>query len=172
MIRRIFDSRLPLMVYPPVRTFDPDFFRAVHEAGGLPVLDTEFFRDSETREYIEKLGKAEILFGVRISVSNTELYEWIEKNAPDHLDALVFYSIFTEDMEHFTPTSRSFRIVLEVTDINMKHILDHVAPDALVLKGFEAGGRVSGYTGYVLMQWYLHHTDYPVFVHGGVTVKL
>jgi hypothetical protein len=89
------------MVYPPLRVFDLDYFRSVHEAGGLPVLDTEFFQNTEIHEYIKQLDKAGVLFGVRLSVSDIELYEWIEKNAPDFLDTLVFYSVFSEEMENF-----------------------------------------------------------------------
>lgn len=168
MITRILDSRLPLMAYHPVKVFDINYFKAIHEAGGLPVLDTEFFSHEDSREYIEKLSNAEILFGIRLSVTDSELINWIYKKAPQFLDSLIFYYTFQDELENFEPRSREIKIFIEIRDIKMSAILDSIAPDAIILKGFEAGGMISRYTGYVLMQWYLLNSDYPLFIHGGV----
>ncbi len=42
MITRILSSRLPLMIYTPVKVFDVRYFHAIYQAGSLPVFDTEF----------------------------------------------------------------------------------------------------------------------------------
>ncbi|WP_198013926.1 type I polyketide synthase [Desulforegula conservatrix] len=168
MIRRILDSRLPFMAYPPTRVFDLNFFKSVHEAGGLPVLDTEFFQNDEILQYAEMLGNACILFGVRIPATNSELIKRLYSKRHDYLDALIIYGLYKDELKNYEPASRSFKIILEVRDININDTLETIAPDAIILKGTESGGLVSGYTGYVLMQWYLQNTNYPVFMHGGV----
>jgi len=54
MIKRIVNSRLPLIVYNPPKVFDMDYFKETYNAGGLPVLDTEFFEYDEIVEIIER----------------------------------------------------------------------------------------------------------------------
>ncbi|MBF0233378.1 MAG: nitronate monooxygenase, partial [Desulfamplus sp.] len=76
--------------------------------------------------------------------------------------------------KHFTQAeyiNKSFahtKIILEVRQININDKIKAISPHALVLRGNEAGGRVSNYSSFVLMQWYLKNSDLPVFVHGGV----
>ena len=42
MITRILNSRLPLMIFTPVKVFDASYFHAIYQSGALPVFDTEF----------------------------------------------------------------------------------------------------------------------------------
>ncbi|SLM28414.1 putative (Acyl-carrier-protein) S-malonyltransferase [Desulfamplus magnetovallimortis] len=60
------------------------------------------------------------------------------------------------------------KLVLETRNININHRIDALSPHALILKGNEAGGRVSNYSSFVLMQWYLKNSTLPIFIHGGV----
>jgi len=70
MIKRIVNSRLPLIVYNPPKVFDMDYFKETYNAGGLPVLDTEFFEYDEIVEIIERLSNESILFGIRLFVKD------------------------------------------------------------------------------------------------------
>ncbi|MCK4767092.1 MAG: acyltransferase domain-containing protein, partial [Desulfobacula sp.] len=68
------------------------------------------------------------------------------------------------DFTNFADT----KIVLEIKDININDKIKAVSPHALILKGNEAGGKVSKYSSFVLMQWYLKNSELPIFIHGGV----
>ena len=46
MITRLFNSRLPLMIYNPAKVFSLNFFIKAYKAGALPVFDTEFLSDN------------------------------------------------------------------------------------------------------------------------------
>ena len=63
MITRLFNSRLPLMIYNPAKVFSLNFFIKAYKAGALPVFDTEFLSDNEILENISSLVRANILFG-------------------------------------------------------------------------------------------------------------
>ena len=66
MITRILNSRLPLMIYTPVKVFDLRYFTAIYEAGALPVFDTEFLSRDDILQKALLLSKENILFGLRL----------------------------------------------------------------------------------------------------------
>ena len=168
VIHKLLDSRLPLMAHAPVRVMDVPYFEAIHEAGGLPVIDAEFFDADPVMECARKLDAKGILFAVRVPVTDTVLMDRIYTEAPDCLDAIVLSYTFADELKGFTPKSRDLKLVLELKDIHMMETVEAIRPDGLILKGLESGGAISRYTGYILLQWYLERTDLPVFLHGGV----
>jgi len=167
MIRRILNSRLPLMVVTPVKVFDVKYFNAIHNAGALPVFDTEFLSDENILAHLETLSREEFSFGVRLSNHNNDLIQKIKAKQIVNLDVLVTAFEANDapaDMSSFCDT----KIILEIKDININEKIDAIGPHALVLKGNEAGGNVSRYSSFILMQWYLKNSQLPVFIHGGV----
>ncbi|MDM8536847.1 beta-ketoacyl synthase N-terminal-like domain-containing protein [Desulfobacterales bacterium HSG17] len=68
------------------------------------------------------------------------------------------------DFSNFADT----KIILEIKDININEKITKITPHALILKGNEAGGMVSKYSSFILMQWYLKNSNLPLFIHGGV----
>ena len=167
MIRRILNSRLPLMVYNPVKVFDVRYFNAVFNAGALPVLDTEFLNQDEIIQRVMQLGSRQISFGVRLSNPDHQLIEKIKEKHIIHLDAVVVAFSKNDTPADFSGFSDT-KIILEIKDINMNDAIQKISPHGLILKGNEAGGRVSKYASFILMQWYLKNSHLPVFVHGGV----
>ena len=167
MIRRILNSRLPLMVYNPVKVFDIKYFNEIFNAGALPVFDTEFLTHEEILEKAALLSKESICFGIRLCSHDNELVKKIKLQQIMNLDLIIApfsHEDTPADFTHFSDT----KIVLEIKDINLNDQIRTVSPHALILKGNEAGGKVSRYSSFILMQWYLKNNDLPVFIHGGV----
>ena len=169
MITRILSSRLPLIVYNPTKVFSMKFFTEVFNAGALPVFDTEFLSNVEIIENVNKLAKQNILFGLRLAFPDKELMEKLKGPGYNNLDLLVIPVRQGGDddiswVEGFSDT----KIALEIIDININQKIEAISPSALIIRGNEAGGRVSRNSSFILMQWYLKNTDFPVFIHGGV----
>ncbi|MEN8210707.1 MAG: beta-ketoacyl synthase N-terminal-like domain-containing protein, partial [Thermodesulfobacteriota bacterium] len=167
MIRRILNSRLPLMVYNPVKVFDIKYFKEIFNSGALPLFDTEFLSDDDIIKKAQLLSREYLCFGIRLYNHNIDLIEQIKNLQMANLDLLicpVAQDDETADFSDFADT----KIALEIKDININDKINKISPHALILKGNEAGGRVSKYSSFVLMQWYLKNHDLPIFIHGGV----
>jgi len=168
MINRILSSKLPLIVYNPLKIYSRDYVRSLHDAGALPVIDTEFFQPKEILNILKDLQTQKIIFGLRIMLKNIELIELLNKNNIANID-LIILAYFEKDELNNIPLNNSFyKTFIEVTDIEINNQLNSFAPHALILKGNEAPGLVSGYTSMILLQWYIENSTFPVFIHGGV----
>ncbi len=167
MITRILHSRLPLMIYTPVKVFDLAYFHAVYAAGALPVFDTEFLDRKEILQKILQLSKENIVFGIRLASVDSQVLEALEKQPVSNLDLVVMPVSKTGDALE-KPNLGDTRVLLEIKDIGLTDRIDKADPHGLILKGNEAAGQVSKYSSFILMQWYLKHQNRPVFVHGGV----
>ncbi len=168
MIKRILSSRLPFIIYNPLMTFDLNYFRECWKVGGLPVLDTEFLDYGKIVSMLETLSGESFRFGIRLSVTDNELIAFLKKNTPKNLDAAVFTYRAPGELTDFSPEGIDFRFFIETVDIELGDKLAPISPSGIIVKGNEAPGKVSRYTSFVLMQWYMKNTDYPVIVHGGV----
>jgi malonyl CoA-acyl carrier protein transacylase len=167
MITRIINSRLPLMVLTPVKVFDLNYFKAINDSGGLGVLDTEFLDKGLILERIKDLSGESLLFGVRVAEQDQDLIDEIKRLKVHNLD-MIIASLGKDDTPADFSGFSDTKIALEVRDIDMEEKIKTIDPHVLILKGNEASGRVSKYSSFILMQWYLKHSDLPVFVQGGV----
>ena len=168
MIARRISSRLPVLAYHPPKVFDPGYFSHIHAAGALPVLDTEFFANTDIIQMIEQLGQTDLIFGLRLAVDNQALQDYLETNSIANLDLIVFTYRTPADLAGFQFNNRDYRFFVEVTGIKLQDELDRIGPHGVITKGQEGPGKVSHYSSFILLQWYLKNTDLPVFVHGGV----
>ena len=168
MLKQILSTRFPLLILHPALVFHREYFSAIADAGGLPVFDTEFFSDDEVLEKTAILEKESFTFGLRLSVSRKSLLAAVTEKHHDNLELLVFHYESAGQLEDFSFTSHDCRFFIETLDIGLNKELERIAPHGLILRGYEAPGRVSGYTSFILMQWYLENSDLPLFIHGGV----
>ncbi|MDY0131850.1 MAG: beta-ketoacyl synthase N-terminal-like domain-containing protein [Desulforegulaceae bacterium] len=167
MIKKIFNSSLPVLAYNPFGSPEIKYFKALFESGCLPVFDTEFIENEITLDLIDQLENSEILYGIRIFAENSELFKLIETKKLRNLEAVIVSYLDKAELKNFSfPSSQTVKLI-ETTDIQISEELKSTGAEALVLKGAEAGGKISEYTSFVLMQWYLENTDYPVIIHGG-----
>ena len=155
------------MVYNPVKVFDISYFTSLDAAGALPVLDTEFLTPEDTLDRIAQLSGEPIRFGVRLNAPDPDLIEAIRRRQDINLDLLVCPLSKNDGAPDFSGFGDT-RIALEIRDISLNDAIQAVSPHALIIKGNEAGGWVSKYSSFILMQWYLQNTDLPLFIHGGV----
>ncbi|HSO18002.1 MAG TPA: polyketide synthase, partial [Desulfosarcina sp.] len=168
MITRRINARLPILVYQPPKVFDRPYFLSLHEAGALPVLDTEFFTNTDAIQMIEELGRSDLLFGVRLGAANQALREYLENSRIANLDLVVFTYRTAADLAGLKFDNRDYRFFVEVTDIKLQEDLDRIGPNGVIVKGQEGPGKVSRYSSFILLQWYLRNSNLPAFVHGGV----
>ena len=111
MLKRILDSRLPLMVYNPPLVMDTRYFESIHKAGGLPVLDTEFLPPESVQREVEKLESRGILFGLRMQVTDTAFIEMLQTRHFRHLDLVIFSYRQVAELSGFTISGlQSFNI--------------------------------------------------------------
>jgi malonyl CoA-acyl carrier protein transacylase len=167
MITRIINSRLPLMVLNPVKVFDLNYFKAINDAGALGVFDTEFLEKDLIFERLEKLSRENLLFGVRLAGQDQDIIDEIKKLESDNLE-LIIAPLGKDDKPADFSNLSDIKIALEIRDININEKIKTITPHTLILKGNEASGRVSKYSSFILMQWYLKNSDLPIFVQGGV----
>ncbi|MFA6010081.1 MAG: polyketide synthase, partial [Desulfobacteraceae bacterium] len=168
MIKQILTTRLPLIVHHPSLTFDKNYASAIAEAGALPVFDTEFYSDEQVRETIKSLEAEPFTFGVRLSVGRQSLISTIGHSHPENLELLIFTYEDKNQLKDFSYIPSHSKFFIETLDIGLTEELSRIAPHGLILKGYEAPGRVSRYTAFILMQWYLENATLPLFIHGGV----
>ncbi|OQY51506.1 MAG: polyketide synthase, partial [Desulfobacteraceae bacterium 4572_89] len=167
MITRILNSRLPLMIYTPVKVFDVSYFHAIYQSGALPVFDTEFLSTEDILEKALVLSLENLSFGLRFSTHDHETIAALKNENIVNLDLLVT-PLCKEDKAADFSEFGDTKIILEIKDINLIEKIKEINPHALVLKGNEAAGKVSKYPSFILMQWYLKNNNLPVFIHGGV----
>ena len=132
------------------------------------MLDTEFMTDDGVTTVLEQLAGETILFGVRLSMDRKAIIERLRERFIANHDLVVFSYHDAADLSEFRFDEPAVKFFIETTDINITADFDRIRPHGLLLKGNEAPGRVSAYTTFVLMQWDLENSDFPVFVHGGV----
>ncbi|MCP3952854.1 MAG: acyltransferase domain-containing protein, partial [Desulfobacterales bacterium] len=168
MIKRLLDSRLPLMVYNPPLVADTDYFESIHKAGGLSVLDTEFMPHESVRREIDELERRGILFGLRLRLTDAALIETIKARQFQYLDLVVFSYRQAGELRGLTFDHTRYKFFIETIDIDCVDALESLSPHGLVIRGSEAPGKGSRYSAFILMQWYLENTRFPLFIHGGV----
>ncbi|MCP4720249.1 MAG: polyketide synthase, partial [Desulfobacteraceae bacterium] len=167
MITRILNSRLPLMIYTPVKVFDSRYFHAIYHSGALPVFDTEFLSRDDILQKALLLSRGNLSFGLRLSFHDHDTIAALKQRDMANLDLLIV-PLSKEDKAADFSNFGDTKIVLEIKDINLIENIKGVDPHGLILKGNEAAGKVSRYSSFILMQWYKKNSDLPVFIHGGV----
>jgi malonyl CoA-acyl carrier protein transacylase/acyl carrier protein len=168
MIKKILNSRLPLMVYNPPLAFDMNYFVNIFMAGALPIFETAFYTDKQIIDILKQLSRADLLFGIRLSMHKQGVIQYLRQQDHANLDLIIFSYDDISELNSFSFDHTDYRFLIEVMDIHILEELNALAPHGVIVKGFEAPGKVSKYTSMVIMQWYLENSDFPVFVHGGV----
>ena len=130
------------MVYTPVKVFDVGYFHEIYAAGALPVMDTEFLTRGDILQRALALSKENLAFGIRLFAYDMDLIGKIKQQQMINLDLIICPLSKNEDPADFSHFSDT-KIVLEIKDIHINDKIKAISPHALVLKGNEAGGKVS-----------------------------
>ncbi len=168
MFKRLFSAKFPLMVYNPPAVAAVDYLAAVHRAGALPVLDTEFLDTASVLAAVAELSGRQVVFGLRIMADRRDLLAQLGQSSPKGLDTLVMGYRRPEDLKDLDLVATPWHRLVEVRDLEMEAVLAPLDPHGLIVRGHEAPGRVAPVSGFILMQAYLCAGTWPVIVHGGV----
>ena len=110
----------------------------------------------------KKLENENFLFGLRIPIEDNKLLQYISRNSVKNLDLVILSYQHVDKLNNFIFTNNAYKVVIETIDININEKLEKISPDGIILKGYEAPGRISKYSSFILMQWYLENSNFPV----------
>jgi acyl transferase domain-containing protein/NAD(P)H-dependent flavin oxidoreductase YrpB (nitropropane dioxygenase family)/NAD(P)-dependent dehydrogenase (short-subunit alcohol dehydrogenase family)/acyl carrier protein len=168
MFKRLFSAKFPLMVYNPPAVAAVDYLAAVHRAGALPVLDTEFLDTASVLAAVAELSGRQVVFGLRLMADRRDLLARLGQSSPKGLDTLVVGYRRPEDLKDLDLVESPWRRLVEVRDLEMDAVLAPLDPHGLIVRGHEAPGRGAAVSSFILLQAYLNAGPWPVIVHGGV----
>ena len=144
MITRILNSRLPLMIYTPVKVFDSSYFHAIYRSGALPVFDTEFLTRDDILEKAQLLAQESLSFGLRLAAHDHDTIADLKLKNIANLDLLIVPLSKQDeaaDLSHFGDT----KIVTEIKDI---HLIEKIKAKEIEVDFVEVmsciGGCVAG----------------------------
>jgi NAD(P)H-dependent flavin oxidoreductase YrpB (nitropropane dioxygenase family) len=155
------------MIYTPVKVFDVSYFHAIDRSGALPVFDTEFLTREDILEKALTLAGETLSFGLRLAAHDHEIIAALKQKNMANLDLLIVPLSKQDEVGDFSNFGDT-KIVPEIKDIHLVEKIGSMDPHGLILRGNEAAGKVSRYSSFILMQWYLKHSGLPIFIHGGV----
>ena len=101
MIKQIFNTSLPLIVYNPTGVFDLKYFSNCAEAGALPVLDAELISDEDLLCHLDELAKSEFLFGIRISAARKNIIDKLNEHFISNCDTIVICYDYLDQLKSF-----------------------------------------------------------------------
>ncbi len=168
MFIRLIPAKFPLMVYNPPAVSAVDYLSAVHRAGALPVLDTEFLDTASVLAAVAELSGRRVVFGMRLMAHQRDLLARMRQASPKGLDTVVLAYRRPEELKDLDLAASPWHRLIEVRDLELETLLRPLHPHGLVVRGHEAPGRVAAVSSFILMQAYLGAGGWPVVVHGGV----
>jgi malonyl CoA-acyl carrier protein transacylase len=167
VLNRILTTRLPLLAYHPLKTYDLDFFKNIWLAGAMPVLDTEFIGTSELSDLLRQLKNQNLRHGIRIYAEDEDIWDYFNQHPAD-LPECVIVAYHDPDSLVKRQAVNAEILMMEIYDPGLEAILKDINPHGIIVKGREAGGRASCSSSFMLSQYYAQKSDLPYFVHGGV----
>jgi len=165
-MKRIIDTRLPLIIYYPQKKYEKDMFINVHESGGLPVLDTEHCDPEKTKDIIRELDRENILFGIRVLPENNEVLDFLNNNNIIHVNIVIIVYKNPGMPGNPAPDNSFYKRFLEISGKLNPEFIEKIKPHGLILKGNETAGSASEHSSLSLTDWYIENTGYPLFIHG------
>ena len=161
----------------PIELAHPGLAVATTRAGGVGMLDLEFCRNlgkesSGAIKNLETLLKLvpQAAVGLRLPAARIAESEALLLKLCEREHWLIFcrWNTTIEKAIASLPTSRTRKILLEVTDINQ--ITQLAAVDGIIAKGHESGGWVGEDSAFVLTQKLVTKQALPVYVQGGIGI--
>ena len=163
----------------PEALHDPSIALASAKAGGTGVINAEFGCEATSlASAVDKIlphGEC----GIKCGIDQIELFEPALRKLGSSPRSNVL--ILTPGAVEYTQAaltaavqnSRSLglRVFVEVISLSEALLAESAAPDAIVVKGHEAAGRVGDDTTFVLVQMVLKHVCLPVWAEGGVGLQ-
>jgi acyl transferase domain-containing protein/NAD(P)H-dependent flavin oxidoreductase YrpB (nitropropane dioxygenase family)/NAD(P)-dependent dehydrogenase (short-subunit alcohol dehydrogenase family) len=166
-------ARFEAIVLTPAGSGDAAIAIAACRAGARGLLDLEYSpaTDLAGLQQLERFTSGP--FGVKFGRYGAELVERLCHRPPARLAWVLLAGGEHAELPRWIQALRSLpvQVLLEATTLAEAQLAEELGVDGLVLKGHEAGGRVSSYTAFVLVQqWLASRKDSrcPFWVQGGI----
>lgn len=160
----------------PAQRLDPQIAIAACRSGALGILDLGLREDPSARTAaIGKLAKAaggSRLWGLRWDTFGTQAsgLEHLGGMLSGRVPVLVLAASGPEETNKLRKAAKrlAHRVLLEVNDLDAAQAAQAAGYDGLIVKGHEAGGRVSKRASFILLQEFHARLDVPYWLQGGI----
>ena len=158
---------------------DPQIAIAASHAGGIGLLDVGYRLDGSAQSAIDTLQRIAgetASYGLRIDLlSDANRLAFLTEQSRQPIPYLVIAGL-TGEVDELTAirqvcVSLAKRVFIEVYDVDQAEIAERSGFDGVVLKGHEAGGRVSAWSGFLFLQKIQGKLKIPYWVHGGIGLQ-
>jgi NAD(P)H-dependent flavin oxidoreductase YrpB (nitropropane dioxygenase family) len=140
-------------------------------AGALGILDLEYVHNPQIAlESINRLARyTKNPFGIKINSSAADLFQELISGGPENLKIV----LVTHPEETLAPLVKTLQglgrqVFVECTSVAEARRAEEAGVDGVIVKGHEAGGRVSLETTFILLQRAVSQLTVPVWAQGGI----
>ena len=151
---------------------DPSIAIAASRAGGIGVLDLEYAWDEQAAlEGIARLAKyARQGCGVKLDAEAESFVASVTSELPEQIAVVILTPAHPVSLHRQVQALRrqNRRVLLEASGLEQALLGEEAGVDGLIVKGHEAGGRVSEETSCILLQRLIKHISLPIWVQGGI----
>ena len=140
-------------------------------AGAIGILDLEYVHNPQIA--LESLGSIHRYtknpFGIKIGGCSPNLFQELIADGPDNLKLV----ILTYPEETLAPVVKTLQglglqVFLECASVAEAQWAETAGVDGVIVKGHEAGGRISQETTFILLQRAVRQLTVPVWAQGGI----
>jgi len=150
----------------------PSIAIAASRAGGIGVLDLEYVWDEQAAlASLAQLTKyTRQACGVKLDAGAESFMANVISELPEQIAVVILTRAHPLSLHRQVQALRrqNRRIFLETSGLEHALLGEEVGVDGLIVKGHEAGGRVSEETSFVLLQRLIKHVSLPMWVQGGI----
>jgi acyl transferase domain-containing protein/NAD(P)H-dependent flavin oxidoreductase YrpB (nitropropane dioxygenase family) len=166
----------PLIAMTPAHVCDPHIAIAACRAGAQGILDAGLGTDPQTvataLNTLSRHAGSTGRWGLRwdtlglIARQQAGLTEIVR----ERLEVLVLAGLAAADLAEGLAQGRRLakRVFLEVYDVPLAQRAQATGYDGVIVKGHEAGGRISPHSSFVLLQKLRRHLSIPYWMQGGI----
>ena len=169
----------PILVVSPAHRLSASIPIAANRAGETGILDLGYESDSASqRQEIASLrrhARNSEAWGVRwdcLESQGRSLDRLQSLLGSEHLPVLILGGVGVEELSIAKARQQSRaiadRVFLEVTTLEQARWAEQTGFDGIIVRGFEAGGRVSFETTFCLLQRLSEKLHIPFWAHGGI----
>ncbi|HEV7452230.1 MAG TPA: beta-ketoacyl synthase N-terminal-like domain-containing protein, partial [Pseudonocardiaceae bacterium] len=151
---------------------DPAIAIAASRAGAVGVVDVSFVRDEQLAvQAVARLARfAHNRCGIRLDPRDEQVADAVISTLPPSVTVAILtpvdHDLLSEQAERLR--AQGVELWLESTSLGEAQLASALGFDGVIAKGYEAAGRVSDTTTFVLLQQFRSEIELPVWAQGGI----
>ncbi|MCF6158426.1 MAG: SDR family oxidoreductase [wastewater metagenome] len=161
-----------IIALTPPNLINPSIAIAASRAGETGIIDLEYTYDEQAafHSISQLVTYAEKGCGVKLSGREDRFVTNIISKLPEQITTVILVHADSETLSNHIQLlkHRNVTVLLEVTSLDQTFLGNKTGVDGFIIKGNEAGGRVSEETSFILLQQVLKNASLPVWVQGGI----